>query len=96
MIPTPGRSLAEIREAWSRVRSELARYLTTQHDGNGERVVFRHPVAGRMTFAQTLTLIRAHFEDHVRQVAQTVDELTHISPSSSIDCRTATREARRG
>ncbi|TMB93800.1 MAG: DinB family protein [Chloroflexi bacterium] len=80
MVPTPGRSLEEIRHAWGSVRSELASYLTTLHEGERTRVIFRHPVAGRMSIMQTLELIRAHFDDYLRQVAQTIDALADTPP----------------
>lgn len=69
--PTPGASLNEIRDRWDSVRSELAAYLSELQAPDCARVVFRHPVAGRMTLGQTLRLLRDHFQHHVRQMLRT-------------------------
>lgn len=74
LVPAPGRPLEEIRHNWERLRSELASYLATLQEGDRNRIVFLHPVAGRTTIVQTLELIRMHFENHVRQATQVLHD----------------------
>jgi hypothetical protein len=52
---------AEVRRAWR----ELLDGFPSELEG---RLVFRHPVAGRLSLADTLAVLQAHLEHHVPQV----------------------------
>jgi hypothetical protein len=60
--------LAVLRARWDEVRrglSELVRTFPAELEG---RLVFRHPLAGRMTLGHALGTLQAHLGHHVRQV----------------------------
>ncbi len=68
MAPGGSRTLAEVRQLWEENTRWLRHYA--QHAGRLDRdeAVFRHPVAGPMTFAQVTWLGRKHVDVHARQV----------------------------
>ena len=53
----------EVRAAW---RAELEAFPADLED----RLVFRHPFAGRMSLADALAVLQAHLDHHVPQVAR--------------------------
>ncbi len=60
--------LAALRSRWDEVRAswrDLVEAFPADLEG---RLVFRHPVAGRMSLADTLAVLQAHLDHHVPQV----------------------------
>jgi hypothetical protein len=55
----------EVRRGWRGLVEAFPRELEA-------RLVFRHPVAGRLTLADTLAVLQAHLDHHVPQVRRAV------------------------
>jgi len=61
---------AALRERWERVRKDLRDLLDAFPPDVEGRLVFRHPVAGRLGLDDTLAVLQAHLDHHLRQVAR--------------------------
>jgi hypothetical protein len=69
----PARSeLAAVQARWHEVRGELRVLLEEFPAELVDRIVFRHPYAGPMGLADTLGMLQAHLDHHVRQVVAAV------------------------
>ncbi|HEY8234901.1 MAG TPA: DinB family protein [Vicinamibacteria bacterium] len=64
-----------LRARWDDVRRELAALVEAFPNEFIDRLVFRHPYAGRMTLAHALGTLEAHLEHHVRQVERALSVL---------------------
>ena len=64
-----GRSAA-LRERWEAVRRDLRELLDTFPPELEGRLVFRHPVGGRLGLADTLAVLQAHLDHHLPQVTR--------------------------
>lgn len=58
----------ELRARWDGVRRELTELVEAFPPALLDRLVFRHPIAGRMTLAHALGTLEAHLDHHVPQV----------------------------
>jgi hypothetical protein len=70
MVPDGNTSLSELRHQWEENLSWLRDYLDTLRPEDLQRAVFRHPIAGPMTVAQTIHMARLHFDVHFRQISK--------------------------
>lgn len=59
---------AALRARWEEVRREWRDLVLSFPRDLEARLVFRHPVAGRLTLADTLAVLQAHLLHHVPQV----------------------------
>jgi len=59
---------AALRARWEEVRASWRELLGAFPTDLEERLVFRHPFAGRMGLADTLAVLQAHLDHHVPQV----------------------------
>ena len=59
---------AALRARWDEVRAGWRALVETFPPDLEGRLVFRHPVAGRMGLADTLAVLQAHLDHHVPQV----------------------------
>lgn len=59
---------AALRERWETVRRDLRELLDGFPPEIEGRLVFRHPVAGRLGLADTLAVLQAHLDHHLPQV----------------------------
>ena len=57
---------------WEKIRHEWTTFLDSMPEELTEKAVFNHPLAGRLSWIQTLDFIRAHFERHRGQVLRAV------------------------
>jgi hypothetical protein len=65
----PGESKLEaLRARWDDVRSGLGALVESFPDELRDRLVFRHPYAGRMSLAHALGTLQAHLDHHIPQV----------------------------
>lgn len=64
--------LSAVQARWDEVRGELRLLLEAFPEELVDRVVFRHPYAGPMGLADTLGMLQAHLDHHVRQVIAAV------------------------
>jgi uncharacterized damage-inducible protein DinB len=65
-----GWDLARLRERWESVRQQLREYLDTVTEADLGRLAARHPVAGPVTVADSVTFLEGHFRHHLRQMAR--------------------------
>lgn len=63
---------AELRARWDAVRSDMRALLDSFPAELNGRLVFRHPLAGRLGLADTLAFMHAHLEHHLAQVKRAV------------------------
>ena len=68
MVPDGNTSLSELQQKWDENLSWLREYLDTLGPEDLPRAVFRHPIVGPMTVAQTTYLAKLHFDVHLRQI----------------------------
>jgi hypothetical protein len=68
MVPDGNTSLSELHHQWDENLSWLREYLDTLGPEDLPRAVFRHPIVGPMTVAQTTYLAKLHFDVHLRQI----------------------------
>ena len=57
-----------IREQWNEVRDEFRKILDQIDADTDEKLIFKHPVAGRLNIYQTLSFLHEHIEHHFKQV----------------------------
>lgn len=67
-------SLEETRERWSRVREEWTRFILDMPGDVAGKVVYRHPVVGRLSWAGNLLFFHYHFDRHRRQIERVLNE----------------------
>ncbi|MCS6838621.1 MAG: DinB family protein, partial [Bdellovibrionaceae bacterium] len=60
--------LTHILDEWQALRHEWTRFLEHFPANAHGRLVFRHPVAGRLTILQTLKFMADHLERHKEQM----------------------------
>lgn len=61
-------SLEELLTQWAQVREEFRAFLEQFPEGQENKLVFRHPLAGRLTLLHTLSFMKDHLSRHVRQI----------------------------
>jgi DinB superfamily len=66
-VPEEG-ELHALRTRWDEVRRDLDELVRSFPPELLDRLVFRHPYAGRMTLAHALGTLEAHLDHHIRQV----------------------------
>lgn len=66
--PSREPDLEALPKAWDATRAELRGWLSGLDRTDLRRRVFRHPVAGPMTPAQTLDFLRRHWDHHLHQI----------------------------
>jgi hypothetical protein len=70
-VPAEG-ELETLRSRWDDARSGLGALLESFPAELLDRLVFRHPYAGRMTLAHALGTLQAHLDHHIPQVERAV------------------------
>lgn len=64
----PAMPLPELVEEWSTVREELKQFLVNMEDKHVRRVIYKHPIAGRLDVRQTMIFFREHIIHHTPQI----------------------------
>ncbi len=68
MIPAGGQTFAQLEDRWKKSEAWLQTYVA-QLDAHGlQKAVFRHPVAGPVTVAQSIRMNQIHVNRHRRQI----------------------------
>lgn len=62
----------DLRARWDTVRAELGALVEAFPANLAGRLVFRHPLAGRMSLGDTLGFMQAHLEHHLVQVERAI------------------------
>ncbi len=70
VLPAATSSLAEIAQKWGSSRLELLQLLNSLSSSQLRLGLFRHPVAGWMTIAQTMNFFSVHLTHHRHQFAR--------------------------
>jgi uncharacterized damage-inducible protein DinB len=60
-------SLADTRARWDAVRSAWSSFLAEMPDALADKMVYKHPAAGRLGWAQTFIFFREHLKRHRAQ-----------------------------
>lgn len=75
MRPTGGRSLPELLAQWEANHDRLRAWVAASAPSLLKRSLFRHPVAGPLTTAQSLRMLEVHLDRHVRQINVLVQQI---------------------
>lgn len=76
MSPKGGLSLADARVQWEANHDRLRAWVMTSDQSLLNLPLFRHPVAGPMTTAQSLRMLEVHLDRHGRQIDALVKLMT--------------------
>lgn len=60
--------LAILAPQWETLRREMQDFLETIRDEHLNRLIYKHPVAGRLDVIQCLSFMREHFRHHLSQI----------------------------
>lgn len=69
-------SAAKQLSKWKDLRVEMRSYLQEMPDKWLDRLVYKHPYAGRLTVGQMLTFFDMHFNRHLKQLKQRLPAMT--------------------
>lgn len=58
-------SLAEIEQAWSALRLQYVDFLESMDDEIAYKLIYKHPIAGRLSPIQALQFMAIHLERHI-------------------------------
>ena len=58
----------ELDVKWNELRSEMKTYIYEHYPVAGNKLVYNHPFAGRMTMIQMLMFFNDHLDHHIHQV----------------------------
>jgi hypothetical protein len=81
MRPEAGLSLTELRVQWEANHDRLRAWVAASDQSQLDRPLFRHPIAGLMTTAQSLRMLDVHLDRHVRQVHALVKLMNGARPA---------------
>jgi hypothetical protein len=59
---------AELHASWDSTRHELAQFLDSITDSNVNKLIYKHPVAGRFDIIHCLMFMREHYLHHLPQI----------------------------
>ena len=65
MVPLPA-----LLTQWDEIRTDLNVWLDSVADRHLHRLIYKHPVVGRLDVVQALTFMQAHFHHHLPQIAR--------------------------
>jgi hypothetical protein len=80
MLPTGGRSLAELRETWDDHHDRLRSFVAGLTREGASRAIFRHPISGPLSVSQALLMLDAHLDSHIHQVRRRLQILRAAAP----------------
>ena len=69
-------SLADATTSWDKVRKDLQGTWTKLPEDLLDRNWFKHPVAGKLSFAQMMSFMKAHVKRHEKQISRTIKEIS--------------------
>jgi len=59
---------ADTKARWLNIRKEWADYLEQMPPAIAGKAVYRHPIAGRLSWLGMFTFFRTHFDRHLKQI----------------------------
>ena len=60
--------LPQLLTSWNATRQELKEFLDSITDRNVNKLIYKHPVAGRFDVSQCLMFMREHYHHHLPQI----------------------------
>jgi len=66
--PQDDLSFDEVARNWDKLRREIEEFIGTLDDDNSQKMIFRHPFAGRLNVIQTFTFFTDHVTHHTYQI----------------------------
>lgn len=66
--PKGEQGLTNLKDVWSVYRQELVQIVQTMPSDKANYTVFKHPIIGPMTMAQTLYFMTSHIRHHIKQM----------------------------
>lgn len=67
-LPRGQSSVADLRRDWDEIQQWLRSYVGRLNQGEGDKAVFAHPIAGPMTMQQVFDMSKLHLATHTRQI----------------------------
>ena len=67
--------LEALLEKWNLLRLELKSHLEHVADGHVHKLVYKHPVAGRLSVIQAMQFFAEHINHHKAQIKRTLKSL---------------------
>jgi len=58
----------QLLTSWNATRQELKEFLNSITDRNVNKLIYKHPVAGRFDVSQCLMFMREHYHHHLPQI----------------------------
>ena len=65
-------SLADVRTRWETLRAEWTQFLEKLPPELIDRAIYKHPVAGRLGWPETIAFFNIHFNRHRKQIRRTL------------------------
>lgn len=69
----PAFPLAELTKRWEAHRADLKTFLESWGDKNIKKLVYKHPIAGRLDARQAMVFFREHINHHLPQIKRLLD-----------------------
>jgi len=57
-----------LKKQWDEVRAEFGKILDQLDTASANKLIFKHPVAGRFNIYQTLSFLQEHIDHHKKQI----------------------------
>lgn len=67
-------TFAQTRERWLAIRQKWTAFLEQLPEDLLDKAVYKHPFAGRLSWAGMLRFFRHHFQRHRKQIRHTLDK----------------------
>ncbi len=65
-------TFADTKARWMDIRRQWAEYFSQMPPDIASKAVYRHPLAGRLSWLGMITFFRTHFERHSKQIRRTL------------------------
>lgn len=62
--PAPDMTLDKLAHTWMHSHNDIAHWIGARPDGIEDKLVFKHPIAGRITLDQTLGFLQRYIPHH--------------------------------
>jgi len=73
--PTGAQSFENMSSYWENVRNEYVAFLADLDTNYHHRLIFKHPLSGRLNLYQTMEFLNSHIAHHVHQIKRIADAI---------------------
>ena len=70
----PALAFTELTARWEEQRADLKRFLETIEEKNIKKVIYKHPIAGRLDAHQAMVFFREHINHHWPQLKRLLNQ----------------------